>query len=295
MMMMLVASAFVLTSCGDDKDVKDVELTISPAATMGTHFVGESVNLTINGKGNDDNKLKSIKITKAVVGIATITVFSKDDLSGTDYIYNFKDSLYVTDTAGVTYTITLTGSEGNPAQVVYTAKVIEKGLLQELDLPVSLKGQTNTTNPLHFMRLTHPFSPYSTTITLPEFATCDLAFYFGNNNLFTISSPSDNVMQGLYSGLASYWTSAKETGFYRAPAGALNYEAIAAGQIDVPIINYAEGKTYSNTITKCVPGDIILFKTEEGKLGLIRVLAVAPSVTPSASNASMDISVLVQE
>lgn len=295
MMMMLVASALVLTSCKDDEEVKDVELTIVPAATAGTHFVGEKINLTINGKGNSDNKLKSLIITKAVTGLATQTIYKKDDLSGTDYIHNFKDSLYIADTAGVTYTFTLAGEKGNASVVTYVATVMEKGLLQELDIPVSLKGQTNPNSPIHFMVLTHPFNQYGTSLSQEELASIDLAFYFGNTNLFTISSPSDNVMQGLYSGLAPFWPQAKTTGFFKVPAGALNYESIKAGQIDVPIINYAMGKTYTNTITKCVPGDLILFKTEEGKLGLLRVDATNPSSSPATNNASMDVVALVQE
>ena len=294
MVMLFAASALVLASCGDDTDVKDVELTLIPAATSGTHFVGDVLSITLNAKGNSDNKLKALTIVKSVTGSAPLTVYKNDKLSGTDFIYALKDTLETTDTGTVTYTFTLTGEKGNASVKNYTATVRVVGLILNIVNVISLKGQLNTNSPLHFMKLTPPFTPYSTTVTLPEFETCDLAFYFGSSNRFTISSPSDKVMQGLYSGLDSYWSKAKVTGFYKAGANDLNYQAIVTTGTDMPIVNYAQGKTFSNTVTNLITGDVILFKTAEGKLGLIQVKAINPPQNAAATNASMDIVVAAQ-
>lgn len=294
MVMLFAASALVLASCGDDTDVKDVELTLIPSATSGTHFVGDVLSITVNAKGNSDNKLKTLTIVKSITGSAPVTVYTNKSLSGTDFIYAYKDTLDITDTGTVTYTFTLTGDKGSNGVKTYLASVRVVGLIDNIETVIALKGQLNTTDPLHFMKLTPPFTPYSTTITLPEFKTCDLAFYFGSSNRFTISSPSDNVMQNLYSGLASYWSSAKVTGFYKAGANDLNYNAIVSVGTDVPIVNYAQGKTFANTVTNLTIGDVILFKTAEGKLGLIQVKAINPTQNAAATNASMDIVVAAQ-
>ncbi len=295
MVMLFAASALVLASCGDDTDVKDVELTLIPAATSGTHFVTDKLSITINAKGNSDNKLKSLTIQKAVTGSPTSTVYSNTKLSGTDFIYAFADTLDITDTGTVTYTFTLAGEKGSNSSKVYTATVRQIGLIDNITTAISLKGQQNPTAPLHFMKLTPPFTPYSTTLSIDEFRACDLAFYFGSTNKFTISSPSDKVMQGLYSGLASYFSGAKITGFYKAGANDLNYNNIVTVGTDVPIVNYAQGKTFTNTITDLKAGDILLFKTAEGKLGLISVTGTNPaSSAAAATNASMDILVAVQ-
>jgi hypothetical protein len=294
-MVMLLASAVVLTSCGND-DVKDVELTLIPSATSGTHFVNYELKITLNAKGNSDNKLKSLTIIRARTGASPQTVYTNQNLSGTDFILDFKDSLSILDTVGVTYTFTLNGAKGNASVKNYLATVKQIGLLDVLEIPVTLKGQTNSTAPLHFMKLTSPFTPYSTSVTESELITCDLAFYFGSSNLFTISSPSDNVMQSLYSGLLPIWSKnvVRTTGFYKAGPNDLNYNTIATEEIDVPIVNYAAGKTFTNTITKLVTGDIILFKTATGKLGLIRVKAVNPATNQAASNASIDLEMVAQ-
>lgn len=294
MVMLFAASALVLASCGDDTEVKDVELTLIPAATSGTHFVDDILSITLNAKGNSDNKLKALTIVKSATGSAPLTVYKNDKLSGTDFIYAFKDTLEDSDTGTITYSFTLTGEKGNAAVKTYVATVRQVGLIDATPTVISLKGQLNTTNPLHFMKLTPPFTPYSTSLTKDEFGACDLAFYFGSTNKFTISSPSDNVMQSLYSGLASYWSVARVTGFYKAGANDLNFDAILAGEVDVPVVNYAQGKTYTNTVANLVTGDVILFRTSTGKLGLIRVEAINPQTNQSNTNASMDVRVLSQ-
>ena len=61
MMMLFVASTFALTSCTNEtEEVENVEITMSPAATSGTHFVGDTLKLTVSCKGNADNKLKTL-------------------------------------------------------------------------------------------------------------------------------------------------------------------------------------------------------------------------------------------
>lgn len=298
MVMLFAASALVLASCGDDTEVTDVELTLVPAATSGVHFVEDVLSITLNAKGNSDNKLKSLTIVKSVTGSAPVTVYTNAKLSGTDFIYAYKDTFETTDTGKVTYSFTLTGEKGNASVKVYTATVVQENELEILTQPIQLSGQLNTTgNPLHFAQLTAPNQRFGLGVTKEEMtAKVDLGFFYGSTNKFSFSSPDNVVMQDLYSGLktAGTFSTARATGFFKVPAGALSYDAIKTGKSDGPIINYATGKTYTNLVNNLLAGDIILFKTQDGKLGLIRITNLAPGSGQSANNAVIDFELMVQ-
>jgi hypothetical protein len=301
-MMLFVASTFVLTSCTDDEDVKDVELTMIPATASGSHFVSDTLSIRLNATGNDDNKLKSIKITKAIAGTAgVITIYENTKLSGTAFIYDLKDTFQNNEVGVNTYTITLTGEKGNAQTKTYTATVRAIGLIESTGSPVSLFGQTTGAESQQFISLTS-----FTTFTVSQaIATnnealknsIDLAYYYGTTNNHSISSLDDAVMHDRYTGpgIGSFWSSADNkriTGLYKVPAGAIAYNVIEASGSDKDLLIYAEGKTYSKTITKLATGDLILFKTNEGKIGLLKVSSATGDL---ASNAVFSFDGLVQK
>ncbi len=289
MMMLFVASTFVLTSCTDDTEVKDVELTMIPAATSGSHFVFDTLTIRLNASGNDDNKLKSIKITKAIAGQpGVITMYENTKLSGTAFIYDLKDTLQPGEAGINTITITLTGEKGNAQTKTYTATVRAIGLIEATGSPVSLFGQGSPEENEKFIELA-TFRP----LTIPAATangnealknTVDLGFYYGESNSYTLSSLNDAVLQGRYTGLSTFWESGDNkriTGLYRA-TGQINYATIEASLSDKDLLTFAEGKTYSQTITKIVAGDLILFKTTEGKIGLLKIASVNGNTTVNA-------------
>lgn len=289
MMMLFVASTFVLTSCTSDEDVKDVELTMIPAATSGTHFVSDTLSITLNAKGNADNKLKSIKITKAIAGQAgVITMYENTKLSGTDFIYQLKDTFQSGEVGINTITITLTGEKGNAQTKTYTATVNAIGLIESTGSPVSLFGQGAGAETQQFISLGG-----FTTYTIAEATASsndalknniDLAFYYGATNKHVLSSLDDATMHTLYTGLSSFWTSADNkriTGLYKAN-GQLNYATVEASGSDKDLLLFAAGKTFSKTITNLAVNDLILFKTNDGKYGLLKITAADGNTTSTA-------------
>lgn len=276
MMLFVASTTLMLTSCGTDEDVKDVELSMIPAATSGTHFGGDSVSITINAKGNSDNKLKKLIITKAKTGNPTTTILDQT-LTGTDYIYTLKQTFDNSDAGTITYTITLQGEKGNNQTKTYVANIKVIGLTEATPSAVSLFGQGAAAETQQFIGLTD-FATYNKTQVSENSYDIlknkvDLGFYYGTNNKFSLSSPSDAVMQGLYGGFSDFWTSANNkrvTGLYKA-TGQINFNTVTASGSDRDIQVLAEGKTFSNTITQIAPNDVILFKTTEGKLGLLNI------------------------
>lgn len=290
MMMLFVASTFVLTSCSDDTEVKDVELTMIPAAASGTHFVSDTLSITLNAKGNSDNKLKSIKITKAIAGTAgVITIYENTKLSGTDFIYNLKDTFENNEVGVNTITITLTGEKGNAQTKTYTATVRAIGLIESTGSPVTLFGQGAGAGTQQFISLgsftTFTVDGATDNSNAALKNSIDLAFYYGQTNKHVLSSLDDATMHTLYTGLSTFWTSADNkriTGLYKVPAGAIAYNVIEASGSDKDLLLYAEGKTYAKTVTSLAAGDLILFRTTEGKIGLLKVSSAGGNTSATA-------------
>jgi hypothetical protein len=287
-MMLFVASAFVLTSCSDE-EVKDVELTMIPAAVSGTHFVSDTLTIRLNATGNDDNKLKSIKITKAIAGQpGVITMYENTKLSGTAFIYELKDTFESGEVGVNTITITLTGEKGTAQTKTYTATVRAIGLIESTQTPVSLFGQAAGAETQQFVAL-NSFSTYTigdaTANSNAQLKnSIDLAFYYGASNKFSLASLDDAVMHTVYTGLSTFWTSADNsriTGLYKA-TGQVNYATMEASGSDKDLLLFAEGKTFSKAINNLAVNDLILFKTKEGKFGLLKVTETTGATNSTA-------------
>lgn len=291
MMMMLVASAFVLTSCKDSTDPEDVVLTLNPAKSSGVHFVGDILTIVVNGKGNSDNKLKNLKITRAPEGKPTETI-TNEKLSGTDKIYNLKDTFDLSDTVKITYTIVLEG-EKNTQTATYVATVKAVNPIDVTPSNLSLRGQTQSAD--HFMQLTAPFSLYSVDATDAQWKEeVDLAYFYGTTNKHSITSPSNTTMQGLFqsANFASSFSQSRVTGFYRMPAADnAVYQTIITDDDDRALVTYADGKTFTDNAFNLVNGETVLFKTKEGALGMFRVFSLTGT---AAAEAEMQFRVIVQ-
>lgn len=276
-MMLFVASSFILASCGTDTEVKDVELTLIGSGST-SFFIGDTLKVTINGTGDSENKLKNLTITKAIVGQPTVTWENKA-ITGTSLVYTLRDTFATVAEAGtITYTVTLTGEKGTAQTKSITVTVSEEGFIEVATSPVQMFGHTY--NGPRFCQLT-TFRTYTLEQATADTNAAlkneiDLVSYFGSSNKFTISSPSDAVMQGLYSGLSAFWTSgnARATGLVKVN-GQTQFNTISAPGTDRLLVPFAAGKTYGQTVTQLTANDLILFKTKEGKLGLIKVASVS--------------------
>jgi hypothetical protein len=286
-MMLFVASTFVLTSCTEDTDVKDVELTMIPVTTSGTYFVTDILKITLNAQGNADNSLKSIKISKAIAGQSgVITIFENTKLSGTDFIYNLVDT-FESGEAGVnTYTFTLTGEKGTVQTKTFTATVRAIGLIESTQTPVSLFGQGAGAETQQFIALgsfvTYTLGEATATSNTALKSTIDLAFYYGATNKFSLSSLDDAVMHTVYTGLSTFWTSADNSRITGLTKVTGNYASIEASGSDKDLLLLADGKTFGKAINQLAVNDLILFKTKEGKLGLLKITATTGATNSEA-------------
>lgn len=274
-LMLSIASLAILSSCKKDDDnaeVTDVKVDIT-ATPSGNIVEGTPVTIKVVCTGNTDNKLKSISVTRTQ-GASSVTKISKT-LTGTSATEEFIDTPI---TGSYTYTVAVTGEKGSPATKVLTITTVSAPGQVETAPNVPLFAQSYPGGQANFMMLKAPFTPFTISDFSANKALVDLAFYYGQSNKATLSSPTDQVMQGLYSGLESEWPGANNTQLFKASLTAEQYNAIYTADDDAELQNMAAGvTTWTNTITNLVAGNVILYKTSAGTIGLIKVENVGGS------------------
>lgn len=280
-LMLSIASLAILSSCSkedDNAEVTDVKVEISTTPT-GSVIENSIVTLNVTATGSASNKLKSISVSRSDNKV----VLSKS-LSGTSSTEVIVDT--VGTAASYTYTVAITGEKGSPATKTVTITTRKAPSELEVPNPIPLYAQQNGAgdNP-NFLRLTSPFSPYTTAEFAANKSNVNLCFYYGNSNKATISSPTDAVMQTLYSGLT--WSGVSNTSLFKTNLTIAQYDAIVASNTDEQIITLASGvTTWSNTITQLEVGNVVLFKLSTGELGLIKVNGIEfpAGENPNATN-----------
>ena len=269
-LMLSIASLAILSSCTKETtdEVTDVTVTITPSPSASLVDVGTVLTLTIEAKGNTDNKLKKITVTSTQSGSAllskTLSVNSTTEI--------VRDTLAKID-ATYSYTVTVEGEKGSPATKTYTVKTKTAAAEVDVTNAIPLFGQTNGagTN-ANFMQLTDPHGTFSTATFAANKANVDVAFFYGATNKATLTSPSDVTMQGLYSGLN--WTGANTTMLYKTSMTTAEFDAVATANSDAAITTLAASVATSawvSSVNLLTKGNVVLYKTAGNKLGLIKV------------------------
>lgn len=269
-LMLSIASLAILSSCTKETtdEVTDVTVTITPSPSASLVDAGTVLTLTIEAKGNTDNKLKKITVTSTQSGSAllskTLSVNSTTEI--------VRDTLAKID-ATYSYTVIVEGEKGSPATKTYTVKTKTAAAEVDVTNAIPLFGQTNGagTN-ANFMQLTDPHGTFSTATFAANKAKVDVAFFYGAANKATLTSPSDATMQGLYSGLD--WTGANTTMLYKTSMTTTEFDAVATANSDAAITTLAASVATSawvSSINLLTKGNVVLYKTAGNKLGLIKV------------------------
>jgi hypothetical protein len=290
-LMLSIASLAILSSCkkdDDNADVTDVKVDIN--GPTGNVTLGSTVTLQITATGNADNKVKSISVTRSMTGTNEKTILSKS-LSGTSAVETVVDT---PDASGnYIYTVAITGEKGSPATKTFSVKVLPPPGELYVETDKKLYGHNNGagTNP-NFMSLHGPnFTTYSTNTFAANKSSIDLAFYYGTNNKASISSPSDAVMQGLFTGLN--WDGVNATGLSKTTKTVAEFDAIAASNSDAVITELASNVTaWDKTATLLSSGSVYLFKTHDNKLGLLKIVSITGS---SKDDAVIQFAIAAQE
>lgn len=290
--MLSMASLVVLSSCDDEttEDIRPVEITIAATPSTTNLNFGTPLQLTLSLAGNPDNKLKKVTVTSSASNVALLT----KTLSGQSATEIVRDTIRTI--GAITYTVTLEGEKGTAVTKSY--KVTGIALPGGLDVSSnarSLFGQTQDSASTYFMSLTDPFTPFTRgrVEIQSNKSSIDVGFYFGNTNKATLASPSDALLQSVYTYVPWSTVAPKATKLFKTSLTAAQYDAIVTSNSDSAIIALAADVTsWGSAATNLTNGNVVLYQTAEGVLGLIKVENLSGT---QASDAEIQISAACQD
>lgn len=291
-LMLSVASLAILSSCSKEDsndDVTDVKVTIVPS--VANPYEGDSITITVTATGNVDNKLKSISVKRN-----DGKVLLSKSLSGTSATETIKD---VVESGTYTYTAAVEGEKGSPATATTTVTTRQPAGPLNVSNAIPLFGQANGGGSnSNFLQASHPFADFSTSTFAANKANVDICFFYGETNKATLTSPSDAVMQGQYSGLN--WTGANTTSIYKTTLTAAQFDVIAASNSDAEITALASTvTTWTTSANQLQAGSVILYKRAgDSKVGLIKVVSLVssdPDLPLSSTTAEISLVIAAQD
>jgi hypothetical protein len=293
-LMLSIASLAILSSCKKDTtdEVTDVSVTITASPSDALVQVGTVVTLTIEAKGNTDNKLTKITVT-STQGSAALLNKTLSTNSSTEIV---RDTLKVAD-ATYSYTVTVSGEKGTPATKTYTVRTrAPYGSLIKTANAIELVGQTQGSDASSFISLSNPVSPFSFNDFAANKGKIDLGFYYGTNSGYklTLSVPQDTFMRNrVFSALDFAGT--KTIKLYKTALTSAQFDAISGSSNDSAIVNYAAAvPTTLWTLLRAdnlKQDDVLAFVNGEGKMGFVRV---ASATGTQASDAAIRLDVVAQ-
>ncbi len=273
--------------CGDEEavgpslslyggDFIDSPETVAPGAVLAFAWHAQS----------GDAKLESMTITREGVALAgwnakDIPNSQNENYTDTAYLeaplnegqYNYE--LTVTDKDGLTASqsaiITVDASLAGGPIDTYTAVLM--GAQSNLDLGSFLDAETG---------LVYLIGPATSNQSL-----IDVVYYYGSQNLATLTAPDDATVGGGAGNLSlcQSWTTKNGTRFGTASVSAAEFDDISN---DIEIS--AQTGISNSKMTQLAVGNVLSFITVSGKKGLIKVSAIT-----TGSTGTITIDVKIQE
>jgi uncharacterized protein YjbI with pentapeptide repeats len=269
-MVLSMASLAVFTSCKKDDKADVADATIDINAKVGSSAIndgdfvpaGTAVKFTIVSTGNSDNKLKSITVTSDA---NSTPILSQKSLSGTS---STDTASFIPSTPGsvVSVTVSLNSEKGT---VTKSFKITVPRVTEASPGEIPLFAQLNGTDG-HFMDLSN-LSLYGTNTAQANLSKIDLGCFYGNTKHFTLAGPQDNDLHTLFSGLN--WTGARTTLIAKTSLTKTDFDAIKATGNEIALANLGATASYSSAANDLATGNVLLYKNQDGLMGLIYVVS----------------------
>lgn len=281
MLMLSMASLVILTSCEEDTnngEIKDVEITINPSPSTSLLTVGTQLTLSLELKGNTDNKLKKVTVTSSASSAALLS----KTLSGTSATEILKDTINVVGT--ITYTVILEGDAKDAKKITKTyvvTGIAPPGPIIQTNNSIELFDRlTTVAGTSRFVIFNQAFAQ----VTLDNFeankTAIDIGYFRGSSNANTLASPDAAALQGLYTGLN--WTGVSKTKIAKTTLTVAQYDAITNDSLISATAATAawNSEGIANTLAK---NNILVFETADGIQGFIRVDDISTTGEPTLS------------
>ncbi len=230
-------------------------------------IVGNTFLVGINGMKNQfsDNNLSRFKFT--VVSYLIPTVFI-DSVINTP-TFSWESELTFTGIGEAELRFELWDEAGNKVlkNLFITVKE-EPGSSVTKFTGIQLGSFNNATGGFFATSTGDVYTPGQLVNSPADQAKIDFLFFKGATNANAIASPDDVSANTILAFQLTAWTERNQTRFNKTNMTVAQFDAIG-DKFEFPQFNSSMQTTLANNLSE---GEIILFKTEEGKLGLIKIV-----------------------
>ncbi len=271
--MMAFALTATLVGCNKEDEVKP-KPSITMKADAGYVYAdtekntGDTIMIGATLVSND-SKLKSVELKVSYDGAVATTIETKT-LTEKTATYQYAGA--VRNVVGTEkYTLTLTDDNGEVETKSFTITV--KAPVSSINKYTAtlLGGQNNANVGSYYASSTN--TVYTQSTAPANSAAIDFIYYYGSTNKATLVAPSDASVNGGSGNLtlATILNTKNNTLFANSGLTAAQFDAITS-EDQITSITPNSPITLSNNLAV---GNVILFKTTAGKLGLVKVSALA--------------------
>lgn len=269
--LLVLAGATVFTSCQKDEDEPDpVDLTPVLTFIGGAGYTDGDASMApsatfkvgINASENATSKsdIKKFEVVRTFNNVPT-TVFTDDAINEATYTWE-QDMIANTKVGEERWTFTVTDKDGLKKELAFVITTIStvtsyKGLEM---------GSFNDALPSFAATATGTLMSKAQAGAAQE--SVDFAFYLGAVNKSTFGAPSNANVQAVYELPQAGWTTYNETLFEMASINAAEFDAIVDSYA-FPAFTGTE-----DDINNLEAGDVVFFKTVQGKYGYIKVNSI---------------------
>lgn len=265
----LFAIFAVFTSCTKEEVVDPKPLINFKGGTTYTSSdvsikMNQSILVGINASQNSATKKKLTNFKIIITANSTPTTLINETLTENQQTVFTKDYNISFNSVGVaTLTARITDSDNVSAEVSFVVTITPAGVTVRKKSNVEL-GSFN--DALGSFYATTTETVYTIPLAAQNQSKVDLVYFKGATNLNTIAAPDDADAQTITSYQLNTWTTKNQTRFFKTTLTPTVFDAIGT-TYDFPVYTATATK-----ITQLAVGDIVYYRTQAGKRGLIKVV-----------------------
>lgn len=286
----------MMSSCKKDESHTAPTITLNPSATSTEldFAAGDSV-VSFSARIQAEGEIETFTIDETVTDLNGGTTTSAYDaattgtFSGeTDKTYDFNKTFTPADFTNASkyeYEFSVTDKDGQSYSITYTVTQSTGTQAGSIDEHTAvIMGAQSSSNGSYYDVSAN--AVYTQTQADANQAAIDFVHYYGSTNASTICAPSDPTVGGGSGNLTmcANWTTKNATLFGK--VSGVNWADVTD---DTEIVAHESDAT-STIVNQLAVGDIVEFKTADGKYGMFKVVSVDAS-----SSESITIDVKVQQ
>lgn len=281
-----IASLGFMTSCGDDDEIEPeerptIEFIGGTGFTSGDKSVpaGEQITTKVVARsGQSDTNLERFTIKVSTNGATPATLFDTTDLKGESFEYTA--SFFTQGVAGTSvYTYTIEDNKGRTSDNSYTITTTSTSTGPLNTFSTQLLGSYNNAAPGFFATSTG--TRYFRNTAINNQGAIDFVYFYGASNQATLAAPNDPDANTISELKLNTWTTKNATTFKRTALTPQGFTAIADVNALQVAYNSGTDTTPTSRANMLAVGQVIAFKTQAGKRGLIHVKALTPGADQS--------------